>query len=118
MSPPIRILVRKGVRRLTGRQTVKGRVPKQMPGGVALGEEEEEAAAEAAREAVRSKRLFRYYGAAGGLGERSRVKRLEKEFAREAGTAHALALNSGTSALVTGLAAMGIGPGDEVIVPG
>ncbi len=89
-----------------------------MPGGVALGEAEEEAAAEAAREVVRSKRLFRYYGAAGRPLERSRVKKLEKEFAREAGTAHALALNSGTSALVTGLAAMGIGPGDEVIVPG
>ena len=106
------------MRGLTGRRSVQGRIPKQMPGGVALGEAEEEAAAEAAREVVRSKRLFRYYGAAGGPLQRSRVKRLEKEFAREAGTAHALALNSGTSALVTGLAAMGIGPGDEVMVPG
>jgi len=89
-----------------------------MPGGVALGEAEEEAAAEAARDVIRGKRLFRYYGASGKPLERSRVKRFEREFARQAGTAHALALNSGTSALVTGLAAMGIGPGDEVIVPG
>ena len=67
---------------------------------------------------IRCKRLFRYYGASGKPLQRSRVKRLERDFARATGTAHALALNSGTSALVTGLAAMGIGPGDEVIVPG
>lgn len=111
-------LVRQRLRALGGRQAVKGRVPSQMPGGVALGEAEEEAAAEAVRAVIRSKRLFRYYGVSGSPLERSRVKRFEREFAREAGTAHALALNSGTSALVTGLAAMGVGPGDEVIVPG
>jgi dTDP-4-amino-4,6-dideoxygalactose transaminase len=33
------------------------------------------------------------------------------------GTSHALAVNSGTSALVCGLVGMGVGPGDEVIVP-
>ena len=89
-----------------------------MPGGMALGEAEGDAAAEAVREVIAGKRLFRYYGASGSLLERSRVKRFEREFARQAGTAHALALNSGTSALVTGLVAMGVGPGDEVIVPG
>ncbi len=97
---------------------MKGRVPPQMPGGVRLGEAEEEAAAGAVRDVIRSKRLFRYYGASGNPLQRSRVKRLERDFARATGTAHALALNSGTSALVTGLGAMGIGPGDEVIVPG
>jgi dTDP-4-amino-4,6-dideoxygalactose transaminase len=85
---------------------------------VALGEAEEEAAADAARAVIAGKRLFRYYGASGSPFERSRVKRFEREFARETGTAHSLALNSGTSALVTGLVAMGVGPGDEVIVPG
>jgi dTDP-4-amino-4,6-dideoxygalactose transaminase len=43
------------------------------------------------------------------------VKEFEKECAAYFGVKHALALNSGTDALVLGLNAMGIGPGDEVI---
>jgi dTDP-4-amino-4,6-dideoxygalactose transaminase len=47
-----------------------------------------------------------------------KVQRLEEEFARYQGVPHALALSSGTGALWTSLLAMGIGPGDEVLVPG
>jgi dTDP-4-amino-4,6-dideoxygalactose transaminase len=43
------------------------------------------------------------------------VKALEAELASFLGTKHALALNSGTDALVIGLRALGIGAGDEVI---
>jgi dTDP-4-amino-4,6-dideoxygalactose transaminase len=43
------------------------------------------------------------------------VEAFEQEFARFLGAGHAVALNSGTDALVLGLAALGIGPGDEVI---
>ena len=42
---------------------------------------------------------------------------LEKEFREKVGTKYALAVTSGTAALEVALAAMGIGPGDEVIVP-
>ena len=43
-------------------------------------------------------------------------REFEKEFAVWAGTAHALALANGTLALDVALKALGIGPGDEVIV--
>ncbi|MFH1969857.1 MAG: DegT/DnrJ/EryC1/StrS family aminotransferase [Verrucomicrobiota bacterium] len=56
--------------------------------------------------------LFRYYGT------NSRVERLEKEFAAKIGCKHALAVNSGTSALIAAFVAAGVGPGDEVILPG
>jgi dTDP-4-amino-4,6-dideoxygalactose transaminase len=88
-----------------------------MPGAVRLAEDEADAAAEAAREVVRSKRLFRYGGVSPRLLGGSRVGRLERAFARTVGVEHALAVNSGTSALVCGLVGLGVGPGDEVIVP-
>lgn len=43
------------------------------------------------------------------------VDLLEDEFAPLAGTAHAIAVGSGTDALMLSLKALGIGPGDEVI---
>jgi dTDP-4-amino-4,6-dideoxygalactose transaminase len=46
-----------------------------------------------------------------------RTKRFEEEFARYLGVPEAVALSSGTAGLHLALAALGIGPGDEVIVP-
>lgn len=43
------------------------------------------------------------------------VDLLEEEFAPLAGTAHAVAVGSGTDALMLSLKALGVGPGDEVI---
>lgn len=56
--------------------------------------------------------FFRYYN------PNSRSVRFEKEFAEKMGTKYALAVNSGTSALIASLIAVGVGPGDEVIIPG
>ncbi|WP_409495966.1 DegT/DnrJ/EryC1/StrS family aminotransferase [Amycolatopsis sp. cmx-11-12] len=50
--------------------------------------------------------------------EPSMVYILEREFEQRTGTPHCLAVNSCTSALLTALVALGVGPGDEVIVPG
>ena len=46
-----------------------------------------------------------------------RVKAFEEAFARRHSTPHAVAASSGTTALHLALAALDIGPGDEVIVP-
>jgi len=46
-----------------------------------------------------------------------RVELFEKRFAEYVGVNHAIALNSGTAALHIALEAMGVGKGDEVIVP-
>jgi dTDP-4-amino-4,6-dideoxygalactose transaminase len=45
------------------------------------------------------------------------VREFERKLAAKVGTKHAMAVNSGTSALHTSLVAYGIGRGDEVIVP-
>ncbi len=84
--------------------------PPMYPGGMMIDEEEEQAVLDV----LRSKRLFRYYGPTPGP---SRVEELEQAFARLVGTQYALAVSSGTGALLCALQGLGIGPGDEVIVP-
>jgi dTDP-4-amino-4,6-dideoxygalactose transaminase len=48
----------------------------------------------------------------------AKVRQLEVEICDLTGVRHAVAVNSGTSALWLIMAGLGIGPGDEVIVPG
>ncbi len=45
------------------------------------------------------------------------TQEFEREFAAYIGTRHAVALSSGTAALEIALHAIGVGPGDEVVVP-
>ena len=66
-------------------------------------------------EVLRSQSLFRYYGPDLSSPPRM-VATLEREFAAMVGTRHALAVTSGTAALQVALGALGVGPGDEVIL--
>ena len=51
----------------------------------------------------------------GWLTTGPKAAQFESEFAASVGSPHALAVNSGTAALHVALAALGVGPGDEVI---
>src|SRR6185369_10361815 len=53
----------------------------------------------------------------GWLSTGPKVKRFEQDFASYAGAAHAIAVSSCTAALHIALTAIGVKPGDEVIVP-
>lgn len=88
----------------------EGALPQTRGHGV----QEIDAAEEAAvLDVLRRKAVFRWQDA-----EQSYVARFEAAVAQRTGSTFALALNSGTGALITALTSAGIGPGDEVIVPG
>lgn len=67
-------------------------------------------------EVLESGHLYRY-GEADDPRFKRKVHTLEQQFAEYCGSTHAVAVNSGTAALWIAMKSMGIGPGDEVIVP-
>ena len=87
----------------------RGPLPLEFPGIHHMGEEEIDAAVRV----LRSRSPFRYYG----IDLKGEVQAFEEEFAAFLGIAHCLALNSGTGGLHLAMAALGLGPGQEVIVP-
>jgi 8-amino-3,8-dideoxy-alpha-D-manno-octulosonate transaminase len=60
---------------------------------------------------------FRWYGIGPKGGDPSKCNDFEKELAAHQQTRYALAVTSGTMALCTAMAGLGVGPGDEVILP-
>jgi dTDP-4-amino-4,6-dideoxygalactose transaminase len=83
------------------------------PGMELIGQEEKEAILEV----VEAGYLFRY-GSPDNPAFKAKVYTLEQEVAKLIGVPYAVAVNSGTSALHVAISGLGIGPGDEVIVPG
>lgn len=83
------------------------------PGMEVIGDEEKKELLEV----LESGYLFRY-GSVDDPAFKAKVYQLEQEVAKLAGVPYAVAVNSGTSALLVALCGLGIGPGDEVIVPG
>jgi dTDP-4-amino-4,6-dideoxygalactose transaminase len=67
------------------------------------------------RDVIEKRQPFRWYGP--GAKPPMKVLTFERALAERMETKYALAVTSGTAALVTALAALGVGPGDEVILP-
>lgn len=84
------------------------------PGMELVGEEE----IQEVLEVLRSGYLYRYDVAPGKTKFQGKVMAVEQYVAQMSGVRYAVAVNSGTSALLTAMVGLGIGPGDEVIVPG
>src|SRR5580704_16886150 len=84
-------------------------LPLEFPGVHHMGAEE----AAAVDRVMRSRSLFRYYG----VDLQREVEAFEAEFAQFLDVSHVVAVSSGTAALNVALAALGVGPGQEIIVP-
>ncbi|MBU6335123.1 MAG: DegT/DnrJ/EryC1/StrS family aminotransferase [Chloroflexi bacterium] len=78
-------------------------------GAALIGDDEKQAVLEV----LDSQSLFRYYGPRPLF----KVAAFEQGFATFLGVPHVLGASSGTAALRLGLAGLGIGPGDDVLVP-
>ena len=83
------------------------------PGSFVFGDEERKEV----MDVLEGRYLFRY-GAADAEGYTHKVVDFEDELKKVMGAKYAVATTSGTCSLLASLAALGIGAGDEVIVPG
>lgn len=85
--------------------------PPLLPGGIdeSRWPEVHEADVDAVVATLRSGRL--------SWANETQTGALEREWAQHVGVPHCLAFNSGTAALHAAVAAVGVGPGDEVLVP-
>ena len=84
------------------------------PGWYLIGDEEKKEVLDV----LDSRLLTRYRFDSQNLQRQPKVYQFEREFEKYLSVKHCLGTNSCSSSLLAGLMALGIGPGDEVIVPG
>ncbi|MCC7494433.1 MAG: aminotransferase class I/II-fold pyridoxal phosphate-dependent enzyme [Fimbriimonadaceae bacterium] len=87
-------------------------IPEPLPGGAAARSLIDEREVEAVSAVIRSGQLFRFAD-----HDNSQCTQFEKEACDYVGVKYGLIVNSGTDALICGLVGLGVGPGDEVLVP-
>lgn len=92
-----------------GRPARSKPLPLEFPGVHHMDDEE----IQAVTRVLKARSPFRYYG----VDLQKEVEAFEAEFAAFTGAEYALAVGSGTGALSVALGALGVGPGQEVIVP-
>lgn len=85
-------------------------LPEESPGIHYMGEKE----LEYVSRVIKARSPFRFYGP----DLQHMCDRLEEKFRELYGVKYALGVSSGTEALYIAMAGLGIGPGDEVLVPG
>ncbi len=86
------------------------KLPQEWPGIHYIGEEE----INAVTHVLKNQSPFRFYGPKPTF----EARQFEQEFADYIGKKYCLAVSNGTTALQVALSALGVGPGDEVIMPG
>lgn len=84
-------------------------LPLEFPGAQHYDQEEVDAVVRV----LKSRSPYRYYG----LDPQREAEKFEEEFAAFLGVPYAVAVSSGTGALHVALSALGVGPGQEVIIP-
>jgi 8-amino-3,8-dideoxy-alpha-D-manno-octulosonate transaminase len=84
-------------------------IPPNYPGAAVIGKEERKAV----MAVLQARSPFRYYGE----HLLNQAKQFDLAFAKYMGAKYGLGVTSGTAALRVAVEALGIGPGDEVIIP-
>jgi len=102
-----------GAQRLLGEQGPKAIEEQSIEPGYVGPQFFDEREEQALLEVLESRSPFRF----SGPGKPTKVLRFEENFGKYMGTRFALGVTSGTAALDCAVAGLGVGPGDEVIVP-